>query len=130
MKKSLIALIAFIAANAFSAELQTEDAKLLEAAGVPLHPKAMFIHGHKDIGFRFASNVPAEEVQQWYRAQLPDWALFRKEDSWILFEGTQGADLGEIASRNQVVVKHVKILPEWHSLDEDMTTGILIMVPQ
>ena len=87
MTKFLTILLAFIAENAHAAEMLTEDARLIEAAGVPLPPKAMFIHGHKVIGFRFASSVPAEEVQKWYRAQLSDWALFEKEDSWILFDG-------------------------------------------
>jgi hypothetical protein len=36
--------------------------------------------------------------------------------------------MGEVMSKNQVSVKHNDNLPQWHSLDKNMTTEIVIMI--
>jgi hypothetical protein len=84
MKKMFIILFLVFSVNTYAASLQSSDFKLIEAAGVPLFSKATFVYGNKDVGFRFASSTPPEEVQKWYRQQLPKWALFNEYGGWIL----------------------------------------------
>lgn len=128
MKKLLAILILVLSANAYAASLQTSDSKLISDRGVPLYSKATFVSGNKDVGFRFASSIPPEEVQNWYRQQLPKWALYKEYGGWILYDGAPGKDMAGVMSENQVMVKRNDNLPEWHSLDKDMTTEIVIMI--
>jgi hypothetical protein len=128
MKKLFIILFIVFSVNAYAAILQPSDSKLIEAAGVPLFSKATFVYGNKDVGFRFASSTPPEEVQKWHRQQLPKWSLFSEYGGWILYDGAPGIGMGEVMSKNQVSVKHNKNLPQWYSLDKKMTTEIVIMI--
>ena len=102
--------------------------KLISDRGVPIYSKTTFIYGNKDVGFRFASNIPAEEVQNWYRQQLPKWALYKEYGGWILYDGVPGKGMTVVMSHNQVMVRRNENLPEWHSLDKNMTTEIVIMI--
>ncbi len=128
MKKMFILLFLVFSVNTYAASLQPSDSKLIDAAGVPLFSKATFVYGNKDLGFRFASSTPPEEVQKWYSQQLHKWALLNKYGSWILYDGAPGIGMGEVMSKNQVSVKHNDNLPQWHSLDKNMTTEIVIMI--
>ena len=128
MKKMLIILFLVFSVNSYAASLQPSDVKLIEAAGVPLFSKATFVYGNRDVGFRFASSTLPEEVQQWYRQQLSKWALFNEYNSWILYDGAPGSGMGEVMSRNHVSIQHNDNLPQWHSLDKNMTTEIVIMI--
>jgi hypothetical protein len=128
MKRIFLILFLVFSVNSFAASLQPADSKLIKAAGVPLFSKASFVYGNKDVGFRFASSTPPEEVQKWYRQQLPKWALLKEYGGWILYNGAPGVGMGEVMSKNQVSVKHNDNLPQWHSLDKKMTTEIVIMI--
>ena len=128
MKKMFIITFLVFSVNTYAASLQPSDFKSLETAGVPLFSKATFVYGNKDVGFRFASSTPPEEVQKWYRQQLPKWALFNEYGGWILYDGAPDIGMGEVMSKNQVSVKHNDNLPQWHSLDKNMTTEIVIMI--
>jgi hypothetical protein len=128
MKRIFLILFLVFSVNSFAASLQPADSKLIKAAGVPLFSKATFVYGNKDVGFRFASSTPPEEVQKWYRQQLPKWALLKEYGGWILYNGAPGVGMGEVMSKNQVSVKHNDNLPQWHSLDKKMTTEIVIMI--
>jgi hypothetical protein len=128
MKRIFLILFLVFSVNSFAASLQPADSKLVKAAGVPLFSKATFVYGNKDVGFRFASSASPEEVQKWYRQQLPKWALLKEYGGWILYNGAPGAGMGEVMSKNQVSVKHNDNLPQWHSLDKKMTTEIVIMI--
>ncbi|HEY5683676.1 MAG TPA: hypothetical protein VIR61_08385 [Sulfuricaulis sp.] len=128
MKKIFLILFLVFSVNSFAASLQSADSKLIKAAGIPLFSKATFVYGNKDVGFRFASSASPEEVQKWYRQQLPKWALLKEYGGWILYNGAPGVDMGEVMSKNQVSVKHNDNLPQWHSLDKKMTTEIVIMI--
>jgi len=128
MKKMFITLIVVFSVNSYAASLQPSDSKLIEAAGVPLFSKATFVYGNKDVGFRFASSTPPGKVQKWYRQQLPKWSLYSEYGGWILYDGAPGMGMGKVMSKNQVSVKHNDQLPQWHSLDKNMTTEIVIMI--
>jgi len=128
MKKLFIIFILVFSVNTYAASLQTSDSKLIADAGVPLFSKATFVYGNKDLGFRFASSTPPEEVQKWYRQQLSNWALYTKYGGWILHDGAPGKGMAGVMSDNQVMVKHNDDLPEWHSLDKNMITEIVIMI--
>ena len=47
---------------------------------------------------------------------------------WILYDGVPGKGLAGVMGDNQVMVQRNDNLPEWHSLDKDMTTEIVIMI--
>ena len=128
MKKIFIIMFLVISVNAYAASLQPSDSKLIEAAGVPLFSKADFVYGNKDVGFRFVSSTPPEDIQKWYRQQLSQWALYNQYGGWILYDGAPGVGMGEIMSKNQVSVQRNDNLPQWHSLDKKMTTEIVIMI--
>lgn len=128
MNRIFLILFLVFSVNSFAASLQPADSKLIKAAGVPLFSKATFVYGNKDVGFRFAASASPEEVQKWYRQQLPKWALLNEYGGWILYNGAPGVGMGEVMSKNQVSVKHNDNLPQWHSLDKKMTTEIVIMI--
>ncbi len=106
MKKLFIILSLIFSMSAYAASLQPSDFKLIDAAGVPFFSGATFVNGNKDVGFRFASSTSPEEVQKWYRQQLPKWSLFNEYGGWILHNGTSGIGMGEVMSKNQISVKH------------------------
>ena len=128
MKKLFIILSLIVSMSAYAASLQPSDAKLIEAAGVPLFTGATFVNGNKDVGFRFASSTSPEEIQKWYRQQLPKWSLFSEYGGWILHNGASDIGMGEVMSKNQINVKHNDNLPQWFSLNKNMTTEIVIMI--
>ena len=114
---------------AYAASLPPSDSKLIESAGVPLFAGATFVQGGgKDVGFRFASSTPPEEVREWYRQHLPKWQVFSQYGGWILYDGPPGMGMGQVISRNQISVQHNDNPPQWRSLDTNMTTEIVIMI--
>ena len=116
--------------TAYAADLNQSDASMIESAGVPVYSKAIFAYGNQDVGFRFATSVPFEEVRQWYREKLPKWSVLDQYGSWILYDGEPGAGLGEVMSKTQILIKENENLPGWHSLEKNMTTEITIMIVQ
>ncbi|MBW2634914.1 MAG: hypothetical protein JRE14_12470 [Deltaproteobacteria bacterium] len=128
MKRLAVILILLFTVNAFAASLPTSDSKLISDSGIPLYSNATFVNGTKDVGFRFASSMKPEEVQKWYRQQLSDWALYKESGGWILYNGEPGKGMTEVMSENQVMVKRNDNLPEWFSLEKNMTTEIVIMI--
>jgi hypothetical protein len=113
---------------AYATSLKPEDISLIESAGVPVYPKATFVYGNPDVGFRFAASLSAEEVRQWYREKLPQWSVLDAYGSWILYNGKPGAGLGEVMSMNQVLIQKNENLPGWYSVEKNMTTEIVIMI--
>jgi len=114
----------------FGTELPAQDAKVIEAAGIPIFPGATFAIGNRDTAYRFATSKPPAEVRQWYQKKLSDWALLDKYGSWILYKGQQGLGMSEVMSKLQIMIQENENLPQWHSLKKDMTTEITIMVPK
>ena len=112
--------------------LSGQDKKLIKNAGIPLYSKARFVYGNTSVGYRFASSEPVERVRGWYQAKLSSWPVYEdKYGAWIIYKGEPGADMGElIMQKNQVSVQKNDKLPEWHSLDKNMTTEITIFVIQ
>jgi len=112
--------------------LPDQDEKLIQNAGIPIYSKARFVYGNSSVGYRFASSQPIETVKTWYKNKLSSWSVYEDTfGSWIIYNGKPGADLGElIMQKTQVSVQKNDKLPEWHSLDKDMTTEIVIMVIQ
>ena len=111
-----------------AADLQQSDISLIESAGVPVYSKANFVYGNPDVGFRFATSVSPEEARQWYHEKLPKWSVLDEYGSWIMYDGKPGAGLGEVMSKNQILIKKNENLPGWYSLEKNMTTEITIMI--
>ena len=112
--------------------LPDKDEQLIKSAGIPLYSKARFVYGNNSVGYRFASSEPLDNVRAWYKKKLSSWPVYEdKYGSWIIYKGKPGANMGElIMQKNQVSVQKNDKLPEWHSLDKNMTTEILIQVVQ
>jgi hypothetical protein len=110
--------------------LPDQDEQLIESAGIPLYTKARFVYGNNSVGYRFASSEPVDNVRAWYRKQLSSWPVYEdKYGSWIIYKGKPGASMGDlIMKKTQVSVQKNDKLPEWHSLDKNMTTEIVVMV--
>lgn len=131
MKRLFVLFFVIFSINTYAADLQQlqpADSKLIEATGIPLYVKATFTNGAKASGFRFATRLPPEKVQAWYRQQLPNWELYDKYGGWILYDGAPARGMADVLPRNWVSVKFNEFLPEWFSVDKDMTTEIVIMV--
>ena len=110
--------------------LPDQDEKLIKSAGIPLYSEARFVYGNNSVGYRFASSQPVEAVRAWYRKQLSSWPVYEDEyGSWIIYKGKPGAGMGDlIMKKTQVSIQKNDKLPEWHSLDKNMTTEIVVMV--
>lgn len=128
MNKLFAVFFIILSVNSYAQSLQPLDSKLIEVAGIPLYSKATFVYGNKDIGFRFATSLLPEEVQEWYRQKMPKWALYNKYGAWILYDGAPDKGMAEVMSVNYISIVHNENLPEWHSLDKSMTTEIVIMI--
>ncbi len=128
MSKVIVLFLLIFSVSSYAESLNPLDAKLIKNAGIPLHSKAIFVYGNKDVGFRFATNVSPKEVQEWYRKQLPKWSLYNKYGSWILYNGEPDKDMPYVMSVNQISISHNANLPGWYSLDKNMTTDITIMI--
>jgi len=127
MNKLFAVFFIILSVNSYAQSLQPLDSKLIEVAGIPLYSKATFVYGNKDIGFRFATSLLPEEVQEWYRQKMPKWALYNDEyGNWILYDGAPDKGFGEVMSSNYISIVYNENLPEWHSLDKSMTTEIVI----
>jgi len=117
-----------IAASAHAETLVEADAALIENAGIPIHPDATFVYGNKSVGFRFASAKPVAEIKSWYIERLGEWSVMDDFGLWALYDGPQGLSFGALMSKTRVSVTENDELPGWHSLDESMTTEIVIQV--
>jgi hypothetical protein len=113
-----------------SNSLGERDEQLMKSAGIPLYSKARFVYGNNSVGYRFASSEPVDKVRTWYRKQLSSWPVYEdRYGSWIIYKGKPGADMADLLmQKTQVSVQKNDKLPEWHSLDRNMTTEIVIMV--
>ena len=125
-----VGVVIFLSMSAYGIDLPAKDAKVIESAGIPVYPDVIFATGSRDVGYRFATSKPPSEVRQWYREKLSDWSLYEEYGGWILYKGKQGLKLGEVMSKLQVMIQENENLPQWHSLQKDMTTEIVIMIPK
>ena len=123
-------LVLFAGAFATAADLPADDAKLIEAAKVPIFNGAVFVNGNQDVGFRFATGVAPEEVRAWYKEKLGEWSLYEEYGGWILYEGAPGAGMGDLMTKKQVAVQKNDKLGEWYGLDPALSTEIVIMIPK
>ena len=128
MRWQLLILFTCWTITAHAAELKQSDISLMESPGVPVYSETIFAYGNSDVGFRFATSVSPDEVRKWYRAKLPKWSVLDEYGSWIMYDGEPGAGLGEVLSKNQILIKKNDNLPGWHSLEKNMTTEITIMI--
>ncbi|MFC2163790.1 hypothetical protein ACFLT2_02190 [Acidobacteriota bacterium] len=125
-----VGLLIFSSSITHGAELPAQDAKVIEAAGIPIFPGATFAIGNLDTGYRFATAKSPAEVRQWYQKKLSDWSLLEEYGSWILYKGQRGLGMSDVMSKLQVMIQKNENLPQWHSLKTDMTTEIVIMIPK
>jgi len=128
MNKLFAVVFIIFTVNSYAASLQPLDSKLIEAAGIPVYSKAIFGGGDKKGGFRFATKLPPEEVQEWYRQQLPKWGLYNLYGAWVLYDGAPVKGMAGALSVNHIFIEHNDNLPQWFSLDKNMTTEIIIMI--
>lgn len=112
--------------------LPEKDRKIMEQAGVPFYPGMQYVNGAFQgvVGVRFASSDDVEEVRKWYNDRFPDWAVSDQYGSWVLYNGKPGAGLGEYMMKNQVMIVTNQNLKEWFNLPADMTTEIVIALPE
>ena len=128
MKILIAAVCLAIAVGALAETLPAGDSELIEGAGIPIYEEADFVYGNSSVGFRFATDKSPETVREWYREQLADWSLMDEMGIWVLYDGPAGLGFGALMSSTQVTISQNDELPDWHSLDESMTTEIVIMI--
>ena len=131
MRKFLLALLCVAGVGLVkAADLPAADAGVIKSAGIPLFDKAVFLVGNRDTGYRFATSESPEAVRKWYREKLSSWSVFDQFGSWILYQGKAGAKLSGIMTSKQVSVVTNPKLVEWHKVQKNMTTEIVVMVPK
>ncbi|MFC1777847.1 hypothetical protein ACFL3I_11010 [Pseudomonadota bacterium] len=136
--RTLLSIMSVLSLLLFSLDLCAEntlpdkDKNIMEQAGVPIYPGMKFINGALDgmVGVRFASSDDVEKVRKWYSDKFPDWAVNDQYGTWILYNGKPGAGPREYISKNQVMVVTNENLKEWFGLPADMTTEIVIALPE
>ncbi len=138
MKKSVrlvitcILALAFSAGIALAADLPARDVKILKEARIPVYQGAEYTNGALggEMGVRFASSAPVEDVRKFYREKFPGWALNDQYGSWILYNGEPGGGPAGYMGKQQVMVVNNKNLPSWFGVDKSKTTEIIIVVPE
>lgn len=128
MKPLLGLFLILFSANLYAVDLQPSDAKLLEAAAIPIYPKAVFGNGDKDSGYWFVTPQAPEDARKWYRQQLPEWQLYSQDNGWILYHGKPAKGMTGVISKTYISIERNKSVPLWFSLDKDMTTAIFIQL--
>jgi len=113
-----------------AAELPGGDASLIKNAGIAIVDGVDFVNGNQDVGFRFATSKPLEEVRAWYEKQLSAWSLYSQYGGWILYEGKPGLGLGDLMTVKQVQVQSNPNMSEWYGVDKNKSTEIVIMIPK
>lgn len=126
MKRLLILLLLGLSLGAAADEMAADDASLLEELGIPIHPDVVYVYGNRETGIRFASNRPVAEIRAWYVEQLGEWSVMDQFGLWALFDGPEGASFPDVMASNQVTVAVNEEMPGWYSLDDDMTTEVVI----
>ena len=127
--KTILATVSLVLATCvYAANLPADDAALIEAAGIPIHPDAEFVYGNSSVGFRFATDKPVAEVREWYVDNLEGWTLTEAFGLWAIYEGPEGLGFGERMSVNQVTVDTNDEMPGWYSIDANMTTEIVVQI--
>ncbi len=133
MKKlAVIILATFVmgVAPVFAVEsLSDVDAKVIKEAGISVYPDAIYVYGNQELGIRFATTHSPEKVREWYVKQLPGWSIMDEYGIWIIYEGKPVLG-GEVMLKKRIVISMNEDLPEWYSLDKNMTTDIVIMIPK
>lgn len=87
MALTICLILIFSAFIALAADMSAEDAKTLKDAGIPFYKGAQYVNGKlggQMMGLRLATSATLEEVQAFYRSELPSWALNDEYGSWIL----------------------------------------------
>lgn len=128
----VLTAIALSTVAAWAQGLSPKDAAVLKGAGIPVYQGAKYINGQLGgiSGVRFVSSADLEEVRAFYRSALPGWALNSQYGTWILYNGKPGGGPATYMNKQQVmVVKNMK-LSSMFGLDKEMTTEIMIVVPQ
>ena len=118
---------------ALAGDLPEKDEKILQGAGIPVYKGSEFINGglgDELMGARFASSAAVEDVRAFYRDKFPNWALNAEYGAWILYVGEPGSGPAAYMGKQQISVVTNKNLPEWFGLAKNMTTEIIIVVPE
>jgi hypothetical protein len=113
-----------------AAEMPVQVSAGFQQAGVPVYPGAVYCTGDARIGVRLASSHSPEKVRQWYRERLPGWQVFEQFGMWVLHPGKANPSMSELMEGNQVSVVSNPQIPEWHALDANMTTEIMVALPK
>ena len=129
---SLLSLLFISFGSHAENKLPEKDQNIMEQAGVPLYPGMQFVNGALGgvVGVRFASSDDVEKVRKWYKDKFPDWAVNDQYGTWILYNGEPGGGPGAYMMKNQVMVVTNQNLTEWFDLPADMTTEVLIALPE
>ncbi len=123
----LVALMIPLSSSA--AELPSKVARVIKEAGIPLYGNMEYINGSLEVGVRFASHDPVGKVRKFYQDTFPNWALNNDYGSWILYDGKPGGGPASYVGVKQVMIQTNRKLPGWFGLPRDMTTEIVIVVP-
>ena len=130
MKKILIALLLLLPFGLSAEEIPAAETEILENNGILVHPDSTYVYGNTEIGMRFASNKSVDDIRSWFTEKLGEWSVFEQFGLWAIYVGPDGADFGTVMMATQIAVSENDELPEWHSLNDDMTTEIVIKVAQ
>ncbi len=125
-------LLLLSAGIVLAADLPDRDMKILKEAGIPVYRGAEYTNGAlgSEMGARFASSTPVEEVRAFYRSQFSSWALNDQYGSWVLYKGQPGGGPAVYMDKQQVMVVKNQNLPAWFGLVKNKTTEIIIVVPR
>jgi hypothetical protein len=114
-----------------AAELTVNDSKTLKQAGIPVYPGLEFINGITGdlISMRFATSDNVKALREWYRKELPKWAIYDEYGIWILYDGKPGGGPANYMTKKNISISENTNIPQWFSMPANMTTEVTITLP-
>lgn len=115
-----------------AAELSKEDASVLQNAGIPVYPNAVFYGEGKNndfMGLKFMTSDPVDKVRKWYADKLTGWPQLEYMGSHSIYRGKPVSKWMELFGRTNVVIDKDEDAHKWYDeLSPDMTTRITVTV--
>ena len=126
---SLLAYQSLFLVNA--SELSVNDSKTLKQAGIPVYSGLKYMNGITGdmISMRFATSDKVKTLREWYRKNLPKWAIYDEYGIWILYDGKPGGGPANYMTKKNISISENKNLPTWFSLPKNITTEVTITLP-
>ena len=137
MKTAMLAIVVALGClmsigPVMAAEISKEDASVLQSAGIPVYPNAVYYGGAQSSVFmtaKFMTSDSIDKVLKWYAKKLPGWSQAESMGSRAVYKGKPVSKWMELFGRTNVVIGKDENAHQWYDeLSPNMTTRIVVTV--